>query len=635
MDFKMNLRTWLVKISFLLVIGCTSFANQTIYVDIDANGLNDGSSWENAYTFLQDALTYVKSMDEQFEIRVAQGIYKPNQGLLPIIPPGAGGRGGEISMGVWPGDRGNNISFELLNGVTIKGGYAGIGEPDPNIRDIEAYKTILSGDLNGDDIDVDDPCDLLNERTRFDNSHHVVVGGDINETAVLDGFVITSGYFMAVSMGPPTGGAGMLISSGSPTLIDCTFTYNTVFQVGGGLYNLSSSPTLINCTFTRNYAGSGAGMCNFPAWQSPQGSNPTLIDCTFDNNYASLTGGGMYNLSSNPTLTNCTFSRNLTPGLGAGIYNDKSNLVLTNCEFNENAGGSGGGIYSEDNSSLKLVNCTFWANLATWAGGGMCSEDTNDLILINCIFSANSAKQMGGGMLNTNNTTLNNCLFAGNKTYGEPWPNQGEAGGLYAFGDATLTNCTFYGNWAQEGRAILKYSFSNLRLINCILWNGGDEISNGDSLRTKLTYSNVQGDWPGEGNINEDPLFANPGYWASADDPNQIAEPNDPNSIWIDGDYHLKSQASRWDPKIQSWVIDDVTSPSIDAGDPNNPVGLEPFPNGGRINMGAYGGTAEASKSYFGEPLCQTIIAGDINGDCKVDFQDFAIMVSRWSEHNY
>ena len=80
----------------------------------------------------------------------------------------------------------------------------------------------------------------------------------------------------------------------------------------------------------------------------------------------------------------------------------------------------------------------------------------------------------------------------------------------------------------------------------------------------------------------------------------------------------------------QEWVIDDVTSPCIDAGDPMSPIGHEPFPNGGRINMGAYGGTAEASKSYFGEPLCETIVASDINGDCRVDCRDLAIMAIHW-----
>lgn len=84
-------------------------------------------------------------------------------------------------------------------------------------------------------------------------------------------------------------------------------------------------------------------------------------------------------------------------------------------------------------------------------------------------------------------------------------------------------------------------------------------------------------------------------------DPNVAVEPNNPNAVWIDGDYHLKSQVGRWDQNSQSWIQDDVTSPCIDAGDPNSPIGHEPFPNGGIINMGAYGGTEEASMSVSTE----------------------------------
>jgi hypothetical protein len=140
-----------------------------------------------------------------------------------------------------------------------------------------------------------------------------------------------------------------------------------------------------------------------------------------------------------------------------------------------------------------------------------------------------------------------------------------------------------------------------------------------------IAYSDICNGWSGEGNMDLDPCFADPGYW----DPN--GTPEDPNDdIWIDGDYHLKSQAGRWGPAKQAWIRDDVTSPCIDAGDPMSPIGQEPFPNGGRVNMGAYGGTIEASKSYFGEPICETIIAGDINGDCKVNFKDLALLATHW-----
>jgi len=70
----------------------------------------------------------------------------------------------------------------------------------------------------------------------------------------------------------------------------------------------------------------------------------------------------------------------------------------------------------------------------------------------------------------------------------------------------------------------------------------------------------------------------------------------------LSGVNHLRSQAGRWDPKTGAWVRDTVTSPCIDAGDPESPVGREPFPNGGIINMGAYGGTANASKSSLRVP---------------------------------
>ena len=143
----------------------------------------------------------------------------------------------------------------------------------------------------------------------------------------------------------------------------------------------------------------------------------------------------------------------------------------------------------------------------------------------------------------------------------------------------------------------------------------------------QITYNNIQGAWVGVGNIDADPCFAQAGYW----DPNGTAQ--DPNDdFWVDGEYHLKSQAGRWEPNEGRWKIDEVTSSCIDAGNPMSPIGYEPFPNGGVINMGAYGGTGEASKSYFGEPPCQTIVAGDANGDCEVDFEDFRLMALHWLE---
>jgi len=198
----------------------------------------------------------------------------------------------------------------------------------------------------------------------------------------------------------------------------------------------------------------------------------------------------------------------------------------------------------------------------------------------------------------------------------------------------TIVNCSRgirlfdLGRWGPPYR--LNPGGGTATLINCVIWDCPQPVTLADSSNKQIEdrgshinikYCNIEGGqnsvsvsgthstltW-GQGNINADPKFVNPGS----------------------GDYHLKSQAGRWEPAIQRWVKDQVTSPCIDTGDMGTAIGFEPFPNGGIINMGGYGGTAEASKSYFGKPPCETIIAADINGDCKVDYQDFAIMAFHW-----
>jgi hypothetical protein len=437
-----------------------------LFVDDDAAGNNNGSNWTDAYTNLQDALNSAVNVGVQ-EIRIAQGVYRPDQGSGNI-----------------PGDR--TATFQLVNGVAIKGGFAGVSEVDPDIRDVEIYETVLSGDLADNDLDVNDPVVSSYESTRFDNSYHVVTGSGTNGTAVLDGVTISDG------------------------------NAKSLLEYGGGMSNIAGSPTISNCTFIRNWAWHGGGMYN-------SNSSPTLTNCTFSMN-AGFYGGGMYCSSSHPDLTNCLFTNNSTtipPGViversvdnGGGMYNYYSNPTLANCTISGNSSRYGGGIYNYDSHLI-------------------------------------------------------------------------------------LTNCTLAGNSAYEGRAMYNHG-SSLSISNSILWNGGNEIYNYTSAT--ITYSNIQGGWPGNGNIDVDPLFVNPGYWADVNDPNIVIEPNDLEAVWkavwIEGDYHLKSQAGRWDPVSESWVQDDVTSPCIDAGDPNSPIGHEPFPNGGRINMGAYGGTPQASKS--------------------------------------
>jgi hypothetical protein len=206
---------------FLLVTAGIS-QGRIICVDADANGANDGTSWQNAYNYLQDALEDANSSDKPVEIRVAQGIYRPDRSWDE--PNGSGDR---------------EATFQLINGVTLKGGYAGFGEPDPNERNIDLYETILSGDLDGNDIEVSDPCDLLKEPTRAENSYHVVTGSGTDANAILDGFTITSGN--AHGTGRDQHGGGMYNESGSPILNSCIFKGNSAKYHAGGMYNTQAN----------------------------------------------------------------------------------------------------------------------------------------------------------------------------------------------------------------------------------------------------------------------------------------------------------------------------------------------------------------------------------------------------------
>lgn len=614
------LRRWLTGALLLLAMGHSACANKVIYVDDEATGLNDGTSWQSAYTFLQDALVDANDSEKPVEIRVAQGTYKPDQG----------GR-------QKPGDRG--AKFQLINGVAIKGGYAGAGAGNPDIRNIDEHLTVLSGDLNGNDIVVSDPCDMFSESTRTDNSSRVVESINTNETAVLDACIITAGYFRGGGRHFAAGAAGMVNYSGSPTLTNCRFTGNAAVMAGSGLCNLDEGNlTLTGCTFDGNYNLLGGTIYN-------AGSDLALTNCVFTGNHAER-GGGVDN-SGNLELTNCRFIENLA-SRGGGVYNS-GNLELTNCRFIGNSASQGGGMYN-NSGSPKLNNCQFVRNSAQGTGGGLANSDTANSTLIDCILVDNLSNGCGGGLAGYN--SISNCIMSGNVSVRD-------GGAIYGWGE--IINCTIVGNRASgNGGGICTQGITTL--INSIVHSNnaiiGDEIylalrilpagRGGTQEKTPsvmaVSYSNVGGGeeevlldadctlaWE-QGNIDVDPLFSAPGYWADVNDPNIVAELNGPNASWIDGDYHLKSEAGRFDPGSGSWVVDDVTSLCIDAGDLNSPIGHEPFPNGGIVNMGAYGRTPEASKSYFGGPVCETIIAGDINGDCKVDFDDLMILMDHWLE---
>jgi hypothetical protein len=326
----------LVVLGLVLILAGTTPVQAfgpVVYVDDDAPAGGDGTSWSTAYRHLQDILVplQARSSDWPLEIWVAQGIYKPDRS--EDCPQGSGDR---------------VVAFDVTYGVHVIGGYAGIGAADPNLRDVTAYRTILSGDLAGNDLDVRDPDKLANEQTRTDNSYHVI---SIAGRTVLDGLIITGGYAPYWRLD----------------------TVDEDLTISGGGARVSGPDNIIrDCVFRANFAsGGGGGLMQEAA--HPPGSDVLLMRCTFDNNI----------VRPGPAVAQ---------GYGGAVLLRGGKAVLTDCVFRGNQGGWGGCVANSLAGYLEMVNCLAVGNIASRGGAVLYNQD-GSAKLQNCTAVGNRAPE--------------------------------------------------------------------------------------------------------------------------------------------------------------------------------------------------------------------------------------------------
>jgi hypothetical protein len=423
-------------------------------------------------------------------------------------------------------------------------------------------------------------------------------------------------------------------ANGSSEISYCRIEYANAtvsgkYQKGGGIYLNYSDPNISNNTIINNRAGEGGGIfCHY--------SSPSITDNTITDNSAfgqtNSPGGGIYCTdNSSPIISGNIISRNSASGgphgPGGGIFcvGNSTPIVIEGNTITHNSASAGGGIWCRGNSDRIINNNIIRCNSASNDGGGIYCTDVFNLLIENNVIDSNSAQNGGGiscfdssplisdntirgntagdggglylsnsGSLLSGNTIINNlasdgggvlCVNSNLDLRNNIFSNNSASLGINNIGGGincrisslTVVNNTFYGNFADDyGGGISCDGASNLTVSNSILWansssNGPQIYSFGGSVI--VSYSDIEGGWSGDGNIDEDPLFGDPLN-------------NDLNLTW----------ATFPDP--------DTKSPCIDTGNPDTEYD---DPDGTRNDMGAL---------YFDQPMTGSIcVSVSVTGD--------------------
>jgi parallel beta-helix repeat protein len=291
--------------------------------------------------------------------------------------------------------------------------------------------------------------------------------------------------------------------------------------------------------------------------------------------------------------------------------------VITNNIDNSTSNSGGALLFCKGMISGNILEENYASNR-----GGACYECSGDITGNRII--GNTSGISGGALSNCRGRIAHN-IIVGNRS--------ANGGGLFSC-NQIYSNTIVYNIAEENGGAMSQcpgYISNNIIAFNSANFVGG--IYGAGTSSYNDFWSNEGGNFGGgvtmgPGDILAEPLFVSNGYW------DDNGTPDESDDFWVDGDFHVTSQAGRWSPDQKIWVNDSLTSPCIDAGgepnDPNSNWTSELWPHGRRINIGAYGGTAEASMS-----LSNVGNIADLNPDVSdtndwVDYNDMLLLTDKW-----
>jgi hypothetical protein len=391
-------------------------------------------------------------------------------------------------------------------------------------------------------------------------------------------------------------GGGMYIEESAPSLVGCTFMNNYATKgFGGGMCIIDGTLSLVDCTFTGNIGGVGGGVYNQPEY----GSAHEVRGCLFQNNQAVNGnyghGGGLKHSKGFLDISNCDFVNNSATGGGGGMSEFATNGVLIhNCTFTGNIAQGGGGLDTGGIGGCTIISSTFNGNQSTMNGGGIQSASPS-LYIINSRLTNNVADLLGGAVLmlyaDQQPAMFVNCIMDNNTTYA------GATVSIHGTLATKFVNTTIINN-TGPGLYLEGWEGQQVQVLNSIVWgNSTIPISVNGDLDVDVRFSDIEGGWEGEGNINADPqIIFN-----------------------------------------QETIMIHVNSPCIDIASnevlPNDALDLdedgnfsEPLPvdfygeariQGAAVDMGSF--------EYFAANCL-----GDINGDAVVNVVDILEIISEW-----
>jgi parallel beta-helix repeat protein/predicted outer membrane repeat protein len=348
-------------------------------------------------------------------------------------------------------------------------------------------------------------------------------------------------------------GGGIYCSESQPIISDNTIDENTANDSGGGIFCRNSTPIISNNNIYGNtayeYWGGGINCSS---------SHPTITGNTISGNTA-YTGGGITYRGNSEAITDDNIIYGNSAHHGAGIhYNESNGTISHNTIYDNTADYGGGGIGCNAGSNVIITDNTIRENVSYEYGGGIyCFYGSNVTIVVNTI-AANTADSCGGGVAcDGSNVAIGNNEIVGNsaKTGGGIWCRDYQDSLIIIINNTISQNvASTYGH----GGGIYCH-YSDPIIINTIFWGDTPEEIYGNPT---ISYSDIQNNqWPGDGNIDINPLFRDPGNC----------------------DFHLTA----------TYCDDPYDSPCIDAGDPSisdSLIDCSRGLGGVRSDMGAYGG---------------------------------------------